>query len=244
MEPEAEIQRLRQALEERDDFLAIVAHELRNPLHTLSLQLAAACKQAESANAATVMERIKAAQATLQRYSEQATILLDLARVSSRGLQLTIQGTDLSALLRDLTAEARVRALHHRIELRVSLPDRCVAETDATAVEHMVENLLINAFKHSGGRTVTLSLQENGSHAVISVADDGKGIPVDEQGRIFGKFARGGAAGHRNGSGLGLWIVRLLSEALGTRISLQDNLNGGSVFIIEIPLKSAGAATP
>ncbi|WP_157572616.1 histidine kinase dimerization/phospho-acceptor domain-containing protein [Nevskia soli] len=49
MEPEAEIQRLRQALEERDDFLAIVAHELRNPLHTLSLQLAAACKQAESA---------------------------------------------------------------------------------------------------------------------------------------------------------------------------------------------------
>ena len=243
MEPDAEIERLQQALEERDDFLAIVTHELRNPLHTLSLQLAAACKQAESANVPAVVERLKSVQATLQHYSEQAMVLLELARVNSQGVRLRVQRVDVATLLSRLAEEEQARALHYQIELLTSLPASCIAEIDPAAVEHMVENLLINAFKHSGGRSVNLSLRETGGHAVIAVADDGKGIPADDQGRIFGKFEHGGAAGRRNGSGLGLWIVRLLSEALGARISLQDNLNGGSVFIIEIPLKSAGTAT-
>jgi signal transduction histidine kinase len=240
----AEIERLRQQLEERNDFLGVVVHELRNPLHTLTLQLAAARKLAESSNVPMLAKRIRTSQTTLQRYLDQATLLLELARVNSQGQDLNFQAIDLASLLANLVEQNRPTALHYRIDLQASLPDRCVVPTDPASLQQIFEHLLSNAFKHSAAKNVMVLLRQAGNHAVVSVADDGKGIAAGERDRIFDRIGRKDATPQRTASCRGLWIAKLLSDALGARISLQNNSTGGSVFTIEIPLRQAETVAP
>jgi signal transduction histidine kinase len=174
---------------------------------------------------------------TLQRYLDQASVLLELARVNSHGHSLKLQTIDLAALLTRVVEKVRPAALHYQIELHTALPAHCAIQTDAVSIEHVVENLLTNAFKHSGGSNVMVLLEKNGNTARVSVSDDGRGIGQAERHRIFGKFERGDATRSGGGSGLGLWIAKLLTDALGATISLHDHSSGGRVFIIEIPLR-------
>lgn len=234
MDWRAEAQRLQQQLEERDIFLAVVAHELRNPMHSLSLQLTVAQLEARKQGAAAVTGRIEKAQEILQRYIEHATLLLDLARVSG-GRSAARRPGDLAELLRRLAEDLRAQAQHHGITLQLDLPQHCLVAFDIVAVEHVASNFLVNACLHSGGTTVRLQLKEGADAVSVVVADDGRGIPATDRDRIFGKFERGGRS--PNGSGLGLWISRLLAQQLGGSISLEDGPEGGSVFNLRIPLQ-------
>lgn len=240
MDCSEEVLRLQRELEERDNFLAIVLHELRNPMHNLAMQLAAARLEAQRAGASAAAERIQSAQKTLRSYVGHATLLLDLAQTSQQGLMP--QPGDFSELLRRVAEECRTQAQHHAMTLQLSLPERFPAEFDAVAIEHIISNLLLNACKHSGGTQVLLSLRAHDQWLRISVQDDGKGIPPEDRERIFGKFQRGSRAIPRGGTGLGLWIAQLLAERHGGSISLHNDVKGGSVFTLQIPLLPTGAA--
>lgn len=242
MELSAEILRLQELLAERDDFLSVIAHELRDPLHTLSLQLSAARRQAE-ADAPRAVEWIATAQATLNRYIQHAMVLLDLAR-SGSGYHPNLQAVDLAQMLRRVAADNAARAEHYGLRIEVEAPAACLAQTDAVAVEHIVENLVSNACKHSGCRRLLLSVCESADWLDIMVADDGRGIPPEERERVFDKFERGSNAGQGTGSGLGLWIVRLLARALGGSITLEGGPEGGCVFNLKIPLVQAAPVHP
>lgn len=242
MESSEEVLRLQELLAERDDFLSVIAHELRDPLHTLSLQLSAARRQAE-ADTPRAVEWIVIAQATLNRYIQNATVLLDLAR-SGHGYQPHLQLVDLAQVLRRVAADNAARAEHHGLRIEVDAPAACLVQTDAIAVEHAVENLVSNACKHSGCRRLRLGVCESGEWVDIMVADDGCGIPPAERERVFEKFERGNDAGQGTGSGLGLWIVRLLVRALGGSIALESGPEGGCVFNLRIPLVQAAPVHP
>jgi signal transduction histidine kinase len=236
-----ESRRLRAQLEERDDLLALVAHELRNPMHSLSMQLAAAGLEARNSGAIAAVERIKSAQSALKHYIERATLLLDLVRVN--GHHTAPAEGDLAALLRRIGEGHRPLARHHGITLQFALPEACPALFDAVTVEHIVDNLLINACKHSGGSRVLLGLEQQAPDLRITVSDDGRGIPAADQDRIFGKFERGSGAANHTGTGLGLWIVQTLAERIGGSVSLEDHPKGGSVFSLRIP-RHQPATTP
>jgi len=232
---EQELADLRRQLQERDDLLALAAHELRNPLHGLSLQLRLVRKAAELEDAGMMERHLDKAQHMLERYAERLTLLLDLTRLNEHAFPVDPQRVDLARLLSVLIDMLTSEAQFHRVHVKLCAPPSLEVVTDARALEQIVGNLLLNAFKHAACTTVTVAVRAAGGDEVeIDVADDGCGIAPQEQARIFSKFARGHSGG-AGGSGLGLWIVRKLLAVLGGSISLHSRRGAGSTFTLRIP---------
>lgn len=233
----SELKRLRKEIEERDDFIAFVGHELRNPMHALSLQLASARAMADAAGHAAIIERLAKTQATLTRYIDRASLLLDVAQQQQREYPVVLSALDLQPLLAKFFDHARAEADYHSVALRFDAPKSCRVQTDPRALEHVVGNLLTNAFKHAQCQEVVLSLRDGGEFAQIVIADNGRGISDEDQQRVFRKFDRGSKPSLRGGSGLGLWIAQRLIHALNGTISLESRLTQGSRFVLQIPVR-------
>lgn len=230
-----EVQRLRREIGERDDLLAFIAHELRNPMHTLSLQVASIRSLALAGRTSELVDRTIKTQATVARYLDRATVLLELARRHSNAYPVSFRRVDLASLLRRWIDSVRPEADYHGVALRVDAAGTCAVDTDPLALEHVVGNLLGNAFKHAHAKRIDISLRAREGCAEIDVVDDGRGIAAADQTRVFAKFERGAEA-LRPGSGLGLWIVSQLMEALGGTISLDSSAGAGCRFSLRIPL--------
>lgn len=232
---ESDHEKLQREIAERDDLLALVAHELRNPLHGLSLQVALARTIADTHGHAETSERIARLQSSLIRYSQRVTMLLDLVRLKGAAYPLSPRRLDLGQLLHaiadNMSAEARAR----KIELSVRIDGPCTMEGDAVVIEQIVENLVLNAFKHSQCCEITLALDCAPDVALIEVVDDGQGISESDQQRVFGKFAVARDAPRGAGTGLGLWIVGKLLDAMGGSISLRSAPGAGSAFEVRFP---------
>lgn len=228
---------LRLRLDERNDLLALVAHELRNPLHALSLQVSVAKLAAESQGATETVARITKAQATLQRYVHRVTVLLDLLSYEGRDYPASRQQVDLGRAIGDileaLAAEAQFRSVRIAYE---APPEPCHAVLDVLVLEQIIDNLMLNAFKHAACTCVTVTLVRADDLAEIHIADDGRGIEKNDQERIFSKFGIAENSGRGSGTGLGLWIVRRLSLVLGGSVSLASTPGQGSTFTLRIPL--------
>ncbi len=233
----AELARLKQEIAQRDDLLSLAAHELRNPLHSLSLHLALARATAQSGNAAEAAERVRRAEFTLKRYSERVTVLMELLASSGAVYPLAPQRVDvprlLAALADSLEQEARSRAIDLRVIAAPELDGHWWV--DPVALEQVVDNLLLNAFKHSAASEVRLRALSDAEGWCIQVEDNGRGIAPEDQQTIFGKFAVATHSHRGAGTGLGLWIVTRLVEAMGGRLSLQSAPGEGSVFTVRIP---------
>lgn len=243
--PEALAQRLSLELQERDDLLALAAHELRNPLHALTLQLALARATAEGQQQGETASRIAKAQATLARYADRATVLLDLVRVHADAYPLNLQPVDLSAVVTALGEALAPEAQFRGVTLEVRVPPHCPGVTDPLVVEQVVDNLLLNAFKHAACKTVRLELRcLPDGHVELSVADDGRGILAADQARIFDKFGVAEGSPRGSGTGLGLWIVRKLTQVLGGSIAVRSGAEAGCVFTLRIPMSNRSGRAP
>ena len=109
---------------------------------------------------------------------------------------------------------------------------------DAPRVSQVVENLLSNAIKYGEGKPISVSVRAEGAFAEISVADQGRGIPVAEQARIFERFERGGEEVRPGSYGLGLWIAREIVRLHRGTLSVQSEVGKGSVFTVRLPLSA------
>ena len=221
----------------RDDILSLAAHELRNPLHSLSLHLALARATAQVGNAVDAAERIRRAELTLRRYSERVTVLMELLASPGAVYPLAPRRVDVAALLDTLVDSLEQEARMREIDVRVVAapgfdPQRAV---DPVALEQMVDNLLLNAFKHSAATMVAIRLQGAPGCWIVQVEDNGTGIAFEDQQAIFEKFTVAVHSHRGTGTGLGLWIVDRLVQAMGGRMSLESTPGAGSVFTIRIP---------
>lgn len=229
-------ERLRQLLDEQNDVLALVEHELRNPLHAMSMQLALAQRIAETQGQPEIAARVGKAQATLVGYLERLTVMLQLVRLRSGAYPLRLQAVDLSVLLHAVLASQTANAEFRQVRLEPDLPASCMVHSDPLVIEQLVENLVLNAIKHSGCSRVRLALRRASDAVQIEVLDDGHGIAAEDQERVFGKFGVAAHTPRGSGTGLGLWIVRKLAAALGGDIALQSRPGQGCVFTVNFPL--------
>jgi signal transduction histidine kinase len=233
-----ELAKLRREIALRDDVLSVAAHELRNPLHALSLHLALARSTALAGNAAEAAERIRRAEHTLKRYSERVTVLMELVASPAATYTLARQRIDVpalvAALVDSLAEEARTRGMAVRIACDEAAfgPMRAV---DPVAFEQVIDNLLLNAFKHSGASEVTIRLSAGQDCWALQVEDNGHGIAAADQDLIFGKFAVASQSARGAGTGLGLWIVSRLVRAMGGDISVRSSPEQGCTFTVRIP---------
>lgn len=235
--------RLERLLEEREALAALVGHELRNPLHGLTLQLALARVTARGHPESEA--QIAKAQAMLVRYSTRVTVLLDLLRLGGSAYPLAPRPLDLAALVGAVLDALGPEAAHWRVDLRLRAPHALPAASDPMVVEQILQNLLLNAFKHARAAHVQVRLRRVGERAVISVCDDGRGIePALRERLLRGERPLGDAAPGRAGSGLGLWIVRKLAAALGGDVRLRSAPGAGSVFTVRLPLSPPPISPP
>jgi len=223
----------------KDEFLATLAHELRNPLAPIRTGLEV--MKMSSGNPAG-MERIRA---TMERQVEQLVMLvndlLDVSRITRGKLRLRKTPADLAGIVRS-AVEASQPVIHevgHR--LRIDLPEEPVLlEADPHRLAQVISNLLNNAAKYTDpGGMIELEVSSGGGEALILVRDSGIGIPADMLDRIFGMFEQidSPSGGDYGGLGIGLTLVKSLVEMHGGKVRAESAGPGkGSTFSFRLPV--------
>ena len=230
---------LTQAVHARDAFIAIAAHELRNPMtpmlgyveHILSVG-----RRPESKCPATIIVALERLAGQIAEYIRRATTLLDISRITAGKLRAELSVVDVSALIVHAVHRHRAGAKRSGCRLEPSIEGEVSGLLDALAVEQIVDNLLSNAVKYGAGEPIEVSLVWNGTKARLTVRDHGIGISEEDQARIFGAFERAVTRREEGGFGIGLWVVRHLVDAMHGDIHIASCPAQGSTFTVILPL--------
>ena len=229
----------------KDDFVATVSHELRTPL-TSMMGFLEMIREGEAGELTDEQKRFLAiVYRSSERLQRLVGDLLFVARLDANGLQLQFAPVDLVELVRESAESAGALARSRELDLRLELAPLPSLTGDKERLSQLVGNLVSNSLKFTpaGGR-VTVRTFVDGSHAVVEVEDDGIGIPVAEQDRLFQRFFRSSIATEQAipGTGLGLVISRAIAEAHGGTIDVRSEAGAGACFRVELPLEPEEAA--
>jgi signal transduction histidine kinase len=234
---QAERTRADVALKNRDDFLGIVAHDLRGFMGAIALRAALIVRESgddeEGRRMRAFGERIQRSTAGMKRLVGD---LLDVAAIEAGRLHVQATADDLSRVLHDAAESFRVAAGTKDIALEVDeAPRPVMAMFDHDRVIQVLGNLVGNAIKFTpaGGR-ITVALREAGDEVQITVADTGVGIAADKLERVFERYTQL-TPSDRRGLGLGLYIARCLVEAQGGRIWAVSAAGVGSELTFTLP---------
>jgi PAS domain S-box-containing protein len=246
---EDELRRIAADLSEADhrksEFLATLAHELRNPLAPIRTGLdLMRFAPGDAASVARVHEMMNRQLGHLIHLVDD---LLDVARITRGKIDLKKEAVDLktAVAMAAETSAAQIEAGGHHLELR--LPDEPLeVEADVTRLVQVLSNLLNNAAKYTpaGGR-ITLEARREDGQAAVAVTDTGVGIPAESLGSVFEMFTqvRSSLDRAQGGLGIGLSLVRRLVELHGGRVSVASAGRGqGSTFTVRLPLRAPGEA--
>jgi signal transduction histidine kinase len=228
-ELERALDELRRADEMKNTYLTAVSHDLRTPLATIlgnAITLEHADELALTDEERTEMLRSLAAKA--RRLTELITDLLDMDRLSRGAFEPRLAPEELASLVERVTREADLPG-RHPVELDLR---PVVAMVDRSMIERVVENLLVNAAKHTpADAAIRVRLRSVGEGAEIVVEDDGPGVPPELRDTLFRPFERGPSANpHSPGVGLGLSLVARFAELHGGRAWVDDGTGGGAAF--------------
>jgi signal transduction histidine kinase len=224
-----------QGVRRRDQFLALVAHELRTPLSALQLAVEALVRKIEGAPPtlqATAMRQV----ARMNMLVEELILVaqLDLGSFAIRRAQV------------DLLAVARERIEAHASGIaqsgsNVSLNGEApvVGQWDASALERVIDKLLANAIRFGQGRPIDITVSRYDGKGRVVVRDRGIGIPPHRIPAMFDRFERGVSEENYPGLGLGLFIARALVRAMGGTIDAASSPSEGTSFTVELPLDTA-----
>jgi PAS domain S-box-containing protein len=240
-----ELERLRELDRRKDDFLAVLSHELRNPLMPIRLGLHVLQRvEPGSDRAQRAMVTIDRQVAHLSRLVDD---LLDIARVRRGQIDLRRERVELGSLVRQVIEDQQATFDRRGIQLAARLPAEDLwVRADPTRIAQLLGNLLGNAnkFTPAGGR-VEVTLEGDGDVAVLSCADTGIGILPEELEVIFEPFTQARAAsGKAAGLGLGLSLVKALAELHGGSVAARsEGREHGSQFTVRLPLAQTEAGT-
>jgi two-component system, OmpR family, sensor kinase len=226
----------------RDNFLAIAAHELRNPMTPIISRLAL-LRRALAAGT-LLPEKLDLGLGQLEtaitHFLKRATILLDVSRITTGKLKIDPIDIDVCEVIHAVAGNFAPQAQSAGSPIVLDVPaGGVVVLGDWLAIVEIVENLLSNAIKYGAGKPVVVSVAADVPNVVarISVRDGGPGISPDSQARIFERFERAvPAAGRTGGFGVGLWIVNQLTAAMKGTVQVTST-PAGSNFCITLPMK-------
>jgi signal transduction histidine kinase/DNA-binding response OmpR family regulator len=225
----------------KDEFLASLSHELRNPLMPITTSVEVLKRVPNGSDGARrALDVIDRQSRHLARLVED---LLDVTRIRNGKVRLRRTPVDLVAVLLDAAEDQRATFAAAGVELSVQMPDApVVVDVDAARMLQVTGNMLGNAAKFTPrGGHARLSLSVVDSRARVSVADDGAGIPPEALGQLFRPFAQADRTldRSRGGLGLGLAVVKQLVEMQGGTVSAtSDGIGEGAEFVVELPLAS------
>ena len=229
----------------KDEFLAVLSHELRTPLNAI-LGWARMLRDGHVAPA-RVQHAISVIERNARLQTQLVEDLLDVSRIVSGKLRLDLRPTDLPAIVQSAMDAVRPATTNKNITVRAQVqPGVGTVNGDPDRIEQVVWNLLANAVKFTDASgEIQIELREADGAAEIVVSDTGQGIAPDFLPHIFDRFrqADGGTSRKHGGLGLGLALVRALTEAHGGTVEASSpGLGKGAVFTVRLPLQSPTAA--
>jgi len=227
----------------KSNLLSTVSHELRTPLAIIKGYSTMLVDYDRRLRSEEKKEHLQSIDRATDRLTELIDHLLDMSRLEAGLLKLDKQPTNISQLIQEAAAEAKLRAPRHKIETdeRQRLP---TVEVDARRIRQVLDNIIDNAVKYSDKESeVVVSAQRAGQELLISVADQGIGIPSHELGMVFDRMYRieQRLTPEMGGIGLGLAICKGLITAHGGRIWVESELGKGSTFRFTLPLVTNAA---
>ena len=239
-EAERRLAELAEAVAARDNFIAVAAHELRNPMTPIIGQLELLLKGVRTGKFAPdqVEVRLERIHRSMGHYLKRAATLLDVSRISSGKFRMSPAPCDLGEVVRLVADNFDETARHAGARLEIDAPSSVPGSWDRLALEQIIDNLVSNAIKYGGKNPVILSITDpqDPSRVVIEVRDYGPGISPRNKERIFGQFERAiGADERQTGFGVGLWVVGQIVEAMEGTIAVIDAQGGGTIFKVVLP---------
>ena len=228
----------------KNEFLANMSHEMRQPLNSIlgftELLLTNPQALADQPRAHRYIDNVQTAGRHLLAL---ITDVLDLAKIESRRLELTLIEVEVKELLTSLHEMMLPIARSKGVRLRVRAQPRLAVVADDMRLRQIVLNLVTNALKFTpSGGLVSIGASSGAGWMEITVADTGVGIAVEDQGRVFEAFTQLDVATNREpGAGLGLAMVKQLTELHGGRVSLESELGRGTTVKVRLPLAEPAA---
>lgn len=233
-----------QAVRARDEVLAIVSHDLRNPLNAVTL--GASLLQTSDTLSEEDREQIDTIEMSAQRMNRLIQDLLDVTRLEGgKDLPIEAETVDPLELIDEARELFRAQAAVASVAMIYEVPDSLPSvRADRHRVAQVLSNLIGNSMKFTPpGGSITVRASNEGNHVLFSVADTGPGIPKENLGDIFGRYWQAKRT-ERMGAGLGLPIAKGIVEAHGGRIWVESEHGQGTQFYFTLPLDSTAAATP
>jgi PAS domain S-box-containing protein len=233
-----DVTELRRLEQQRDEYLSLVSHDLRNPLSVVSMSVAT-LKTAITDKRVPVAARAKLVE-RVERNAKRMNVMLDELReatsLETQGVTLQCAPCDMRELVDNVVDS--IDDARRRITVETDGASGYIVLADAPRLERVVANLLTNALKYSAeGAPVSVRLAHREGAVVVAVTDRGIGIAPESVMRLFDRnYRTTGGKAHASGLGLGLYIARMIVELLGGRIEVESELGKGSTFRLIVPL--------
>jgi signal transduction histidine kinase len=223
-----------------DEFVANVSHELRTPLTSIAGSLGLLAAGVAGKMPVAAVRLISIAHENAQRLVRLTNDILDIGKIESGNMTFDFAPIDLRAATERAIDASHAFAQGHAVSIRIDMESQsCLVRADPDRLAQILTNLLSNAIKFSpSGGEVVVAIERRGRMGVVTVRDQGPGIPEEFKSRIFGKFAQAKHedARRKGGSGLGLNIVANIVAQHGGIVGFEDAPLGGTLFYFEIPL--------
>jgi signal transduction histidine kinase len=247
------IEKLKDLDRAKSDFLAAVSHDLRSPLTSIVGYAEMLGEDAKRPLDAEQRQMLNAIDRNASRLQSLIDDVLTMSRIETGAFETKLRPVELSGVVRAAVGEIRVTAEENGLDLRLSCPEQgLTVNADPDQLDRAVTNLLSNAVKYTPrGGHVDVSVHPDGGQAVVTVSDNGIGIPEKDQGSLFTRFFRASNAVARSipGTGLGLAIVSTIVSNHHGEVKLQSREGAGTTVTIGLPLSAehpadAGPARP
>ncbi|MEW6494723.1 MAG: ATP-binding protein [Cyanobacteriota bacterium] len=238
-----DVTKLKELDQLKTQFVMTASHELRTPLTSMAMSIDLLMESATEKLSQKEQELLEAAQEDVQRLRTLVNDLLDLGKIESGRMEMAFESVKVEFLVEKAIALFSVQAVEKGVKLTPLIPeDTLTVKADANKIIWVLTNLIANALRYTdtGGhiRVTSSSLTD---FAVVSVTDDGPGIPLDYQARIFDKFVQVQTNKDVGGSGLGLAICKEIVKAHGGTIWVDSTPGSGSTFTFTLPMVATQA---
>lgn len=230
--------RLEDLNEEKDEILRIAAHDMKNPLAGIK-NFASWIADNQNLPKSEIDNSARIIVDSSQRMFEIINKILEANKLEKEGIPFEIKNVDLVKAIERVISENKMYSSEKKIEVVFNkLETECIVSADEKLLQSILDNLLSNALKFSAKeKVVKIEISQSKKNASFSIADEGPGFTEDDKSKVFRKFGKLSArpTGGENSTGLGLSIVKKLTELMKGKVTFKSEFGKGTTFTVELP---------